>query len=1161
MARPNGWYSQSILLPSSFGLVLCLGLALSGCTLESLVWLERAKTQVGGQSIEPISLEAVSDTAIRVNWLNPGSIDAFEIRYLADGSRPLDCSSGLSIATDGSGTEALVTGLTSGLTYQFVICPLKNGESLGAFASPAKALLPCIDSQLTAEPFANSGTPADGTIGKPFLICTARQFKSINASPETLSAHYKIGKDIDLSIQGGPTEPLAQSTPFSGSIDGQGHTISEFEFNDTIGLSVPVGLFSKLQYATIENLIISGFQIQTVASVSTGLLVGETAGNSTVTSIQIQSSSLNSPSATRAGGLAGYLSGTAMKITVETSTITGLNKVGGVFGEYFESGGFSEIVFDGSVSGSNMVGGLVGTGRISYSRIGYGLISKGSIVGQERTAGLFGVLQGGKLFSAYSTASIQSSPNTSGFSGPLIGQRSGCSGLDCTVTDAYYAGTLTIDGGISTTNGCDSKNTAAAINCYWDQGKTGVTVGGSPYSLTTSQIALQSSYSSVLGENNPLDFFGPSDGPREIWNITPGATPTLWFESDSDPLAHILASGDGTANRPYLVGTASDLAALGANPRFFDKSIKVISDIDLSFYNGSNTERKILPIASPGCFRGTFDGGFHLISGLTLNWPTRSTIGLFGSVCDYGRVEKVRLAGVNVNGVGSVGALVGSNDGVVVNCGVESGTVQATGIYSGGLVGHSWGMISSSFSKANVTSSVGYVGGVVGDGRGGVFRSYSTGNVNVTGTGQFVGGVSGIGGVIVGYAYGSVPSSGTNRGALSGGGLSYHAFYNSSAATPPAANGAIYITAGDFLTLTPFQNEFWPIGVSPDINQDKYWVLSDGLPPRLWWEIDPTAQPVSDAIEGDGTELSPFVIGTAGQLLHFDQSRTRHSIYMVLGADLDLEGKNLISLGIQALNDTTIYLDGHGFSISNFTQSRGYAGLIGRMEFGFVKRLKIFNANITNALAGGIVASSLEDSILEKVHVTGTISSSNNGIGAIASGISENYSVDQVSAEVNIVGADQVGGLFGFTGSSFGGPRPISNCYYKGQITDAVAGGNRIGGLIGQITFPTSITNCLSMATISSTQAGGLVGNVTAGMLATTGNYFDAEIDGITGSNPGSSAWSDSANTTNRGLGLTTLQTQQGSTFADWNFDTIWKIENGTDHPRLRWLDDTPVPP
>jgi len=123
-----------------------------------------------------------------------------------------------------------------------------------------------------------------------------------------------------------------------------------------------------------------------------------------------------------------------------------------------------------------------------------------------------------------------------------------------------------------------------------------------------------------------------------------------------------------------------------------------------------------------GGFQGTFEGQGYEISGLFINRPIESAVGLFGVVDEGGVVQNIGVVNADVAGNLGVGGLLGYNDGTVSNS-YSAGNVTGEGAV-GCLVGTNYkGTVSDSYSAGNVTGQVG-VGGLVGASTGSVSNSY-----------------------------------------------------------------------------------------------------------------------------------------------------------------------------------------------------------------------------------------------------------------------------------------------------------------------------------------------------------------------------------------------------------------------------------------------------
>ena len=165
-------------------------------------------------------------------------------------------------------------------------------------------------------------------------------------------------------------------------------------------------------------------------------------------------------------------------------------------------------------------------------------------------------------------------------------------------------------------------------------------------------------------------------------------------------------------------------------------------------------------------YTGTFDGGNHTISGLTVKGSDENA-GLFGYIGSNGMVKNVVLKHVQIASDyqnAYVGGVAGNNDGAIENCSVSgsvSGNSNSGGTYNsvGGIVGYQWsGSITRCSSSATV-NGMGCVGGVVGQTNSGATLTacYATGNVtaennNTKGT-FFAGGVVGCNGGILTACY------------------------------------------------------------------------------------------------------------------------------------------------------------------------------------------------------------------------------------------------------------------------------------------------------------------------------------------------------------------------------------------------------------------------
>ena len=142
-------------------------------------------------------------------------------------------------------------------------------------------------------------------------------------------------------------------------------------------------------------------------------------------------------------------------------------------------------------------------------------------------------------------------------------------------------------------------------------------------------------------------------------------------------------------------------------------------------------------------YTGTFDGGGHTLTGLTIN--SDYYVGLIGYLGSGGTVKNLTLKNANVKGNDYVGGIAGVNKGTITACSSTGGNVSATlsSAYAGGIAGTNVGTIIACSSAGGKVFGMGgeaYAGGIVGyNDYGTITACWSTATV----TGSFVGGIAG----------------------------------------------------------------------------------------------------------------------------------------------------------------------------------------------------------------------------------------------------------------------------------------------------------------------------------------------------------------------------------------------------------------------------------
>ena len=214
-------------------------------------------------------------------------------------------------------------------------------------------------------------------------------------------------------------------------------------------------------------------------------------------------------------------------------------------------------------------------------------------------------------------------------------------------------------------------------------------------------------------------------GGEYTYTVSLAAAKDLGYTIESDG-SYTVTSADGLMNVAELVNGGKT-----------DINITLDKNIDL-------TGKEWTPIGNyEQQYTGTFDGGNHIITGLTVNQSGTDHVGLFGTVGKGGMVKDVRLENVNisVSDKGSyLGGIVGESGGTIENCSV-SGSISGSD-QIGGIAGGNIGTITACTATGSVSGGQ-MVGGIVGENseNGAIIACTATGSV--LGKDHYAGGIAG----------------------------------------------------------------------------------------------------------------------------------------------------------------------------------------------------------------------------------------------------------------------------------------------------------------------------------------------------------------------------------------------------------------------------------
>ncbi|MHC4499227.1 MAG: GLUG motif-containing protein [Planctomycetota bacterium] len=590
-----------------------------------------------------------------------------------------------------------------------------------------KAIILILVGVVTLAGTASAGTYSGGTgePNNPYRIGTAEDLNDIGNHPEDWGSHFVMVNNVNLAdYTGTQFNIIGKSiTKFTGVFDGNNHKIVNFTYSGTnLG---PVGLFSYVDgvggvEAEIKDLSLIDPNIDVPTGYAVGALVGQ------LTDSKIYGCCVEGGKVL-GGDKAGGLVGDSGKSTIwdcysSTNVRSDDGEAGGLVCESAR-GYIFNCYTTGIVDGSG-AGGLVATndrGTISncYStsnvsasyRVGGGLvgynndsmISNSYSTGNVSRNGEVGGLVGGNygtVVNCYAVGNISGTSNVGGLVGYII---------NGTVSRCYSAGRVEADGDAGGLVGC---NEGTITDCYWDtetsEQQYGVGAGDANgvSGKTTAQMKQQATFVN-------WDFV-------DFWTIEEGVSYPYFRDY-----------GSGTAEDPYLIRGPKRMQSIGANPYLWDKHFKLIADINLSEYTG--TEFNMIGSWSHP-FSGVFDGNDHSISKFTYVLMGGFKIGLFSHVDGQNAlIKNVTLIEpyIDANYPGFFnGTLVGYIvNGTVLNCTVEGGVIYAGEAATGGLIGRvESGNISNCHTSIRVDRGYSWswmMGGLIGENENGTIANCS----------------------------------------------------------------------------------------------------------------------------------------------------------------------------------------------------------------------------------------------------------------------------------------------------------------------------------------------------------------------------------------------------------------------------------------------------
>jgi filamentous hemagglutinin family protein len=518
---------------------------------------------VGGQLVTTASslLTGTADVTLAANGmtLNGGIVDSTTVRF----------DSQSQIIANGS---VQVSGFI-----------LQNGNWSQIVGQNGLGVLPAFnatnDFELQGDSTFERFTGGTGTAVDPYQIADVYGLQGI-ASPSNafMSSSFNLVGDIDATSTatwngGAGFVPIGSgSTPFNGTLNGQGNTINGLTIDEPFTSNI--GLFGLAgSSAVIENLAVTNVQV--IGAQQVGALVGTNGGE--ISNVSSSGSVGGNGDGSNVGGLVGLNNGTISFSSSSAAAGSTTSNLGGLVGN--NDGEIDHSYSTGQVSGILYVGGLVGdnNGTVNTS------YSTSAVSGNQYLGGLVGFNGDGSLTDVYSTGAVTGTGAAD--VGGLVGVN------ESTISNAYTTSVVAVDG--TEVGGFVGVNFGTITNGFWDvdtaitplgvgSDSTNTTAG--VLAATTTQLETQSYFTanapgwdftntwSTKGDTHLPQLAGLPTTPAPVLNLEPlsgttylgdGVTPSPGALVNLVYNGSLLATTTADSSGDYTFNVAASLIAGG----------------------------------------------------------------------------------------------------------------------------------------------------------------------------------------------------------------------------------------------------------------------------------------------------------------------------------------------------------------------------------------------------------------------------------------------------------------------------------------------------------------------------------------------------------------------------------------------------------------------
>jgi len=864
---------------------------------------------------------------------------------------------------------------------------------------------------------------------------------------------------------------------FSGTFDGQGHTISGLYVNSN---GKRMALFQQVNAnGSIANFKLVNSYVRGTYCI--GAVVAQGGGN--ISNIYSDA------------------------IVANTGDHTA-----GILGAMNQNGTISNCWFDGEVHGGTSYTGGITSATMSTMCVVTHCLNTGTVYGgtKHSTGGLVGIVN--------NTLTLSDSLNAGKVDDSLSSNKNRTGSVIGRIFTSTDTSTITVN----------ISSTYATRESYETSIGEGYPTSGAPAVNSLAELTGNEGY-----RRTNLNF-------NKFWAIDKDSHPTLQTFADEIPDLPENVKRPIVADtswfdydlKEFVINTPEELygfAQLAGKNDFEGMTVKLGKNIVLNSGNAASwgTNTPLNQWASIHEFNGTFDGQGHTISGLFVNdglWK----VGLFGNVPENAVIKNVKVTNSYFEGRYHVGSIVGMLNKATMQAVYSDATVVARKGHGGGIVGTvSESTVDNAWFNGNVSGEVNYIGGITSfisstseeDNSGSTLS-----NCLNTGT---VTGVSNVGGLVgrvamkttIKYSLGAGTVKGTkNYGSIVGVvvkddvsscNITEGVYATKESSEKAIGNGVakgstIVNTTADLTGVGGYQRTI--------LDFNKYWsIVSTSTPVLKKFGGTPVAVPnVARATKPDtswyNASKNTFVLTDYADLYGL----------AVLAGSTDFAGKTITLGGNIVANSgnaedfkTNVPLnqlvpvsgfagtfDGKGYTISGLasnSENAWYIGIIGTTKDGaVVKNVNVENSYLTGEYhIGSLVGQGIGVKI-ENVYSNAILEATKGHLGGIVGSLANTSSVSNCwfSGSVIAENSSYVGGITSFVGDDSN--VTISHCLNTVPIKAKSNAAGLVGRVAGELNLTDSVTtgliNCMSAAGSVIgliTEDGNVSFNATYGMYGT----------------------------------------------------------------------------